>query len=95
MKIELEVSTKNEFTSSPWWVIVNPRQQMATKTQQALHEIAGMITGPFFSREEATERLNTARHHYGPNAHVYCMSGCFARQYDRAYREAAGTEAEG
>lgn len=86
MKIELDVSIENEGTASPWWVIIDPRQSLETKSEDALHRIAGMVDGPFFSRQAAQNRLIAARHNYGENAQVFCMSGCYARQYDQAYR---------
>ena len=83
MKIELEVSGKNEATSYPWWMIVDPRQNFTTD-ERGLHNIAGMITGPFFSRAEADEMLSTRRHHYGPNAKVYCASAYATKVYRNA-----------
>lgn len=81
MKIEIEISELNEATRSPWWMIVDPRQLLKTSDEQAVHNVASMITGPFFSREEAESVLKARRHNYGPNAHVYCASGCYTRQY--------------
>ena len=74
MKISLEISERNEATAYPWWMIVDPRQNFKTN-DEGLHNIAGMITGPFFSRAEAETILKQMRHHYGPNAKVFCASG--------------------
>ena len=71
MKIELEVSEANEHTSNPWWVIIDPRQNFSTKDDYAIHNIASMITGPYFSREEAQNHLDRRRYNYGDNAKVY------------------------
>jgi hypothetical protein len=87
MKILIDVSTDTEATSSPWWLIIDPRQNFETSNQGA-HNISAMITGPFFSREEAEKVLKHRRHHYSKNAVVYCASGCYTEQYDKAYREA-------
>jgi len=91
MKIELEVSSNNEGTAEPWWVIVDPKQMMKPNCH---HVMIGMITGPFFSREEAKEVLENNPHHYSKKAVVYCASGCYTNQYKKAYREAEKREAD-
>ena len=85
MKIEIEVSEKNESTRSPWWVIVDPKQMMKPDCHAVM---IGMITGPFFSRESAQNHLNNRRHAFSKRAVVYCASGCDSYEYDRAYSEA-------
>jgi hypothetical protein len=85
MKIEIEVSDKNEGTAEPWWVIVDPKQMMSPDPYTVM---IGMVTGPFFSREEATQALENHRYNYSSRAVVYCASGCYTNQYKRAYREA-------
>lgn len=85
MKIELDVSMENEGTAEPWWVIVDPKQMMKPCH---FHVMIGMITGPFFSREEAQWVLTNRPHHFSPRAVVYCASGCDTIQYRKAYREA-------
>ena len=87
MKIELEVSEDNEGTDSPWWAIVDPRQIMKVDNQSVYH-VAGMITGPFFSRESAQRHLDAARHHFGKNPHVFCFSGYNSSEYKTAYKAA-------
>lgn len=90
MKIELDVSTKNECTASPYWLIIDPRQMMSPDC----HIVAGMITGPFFSREEADLHLKVKRHRFSKRAVVYCHSGCDAYQYDSAYRNSERKQQE-
>lgn len=85
MKVTVEVSEKNEGTAEPWWMIIDPMQSMRTD-REACYKIAGMITGPFFSREEAQEHLENRRHAFGKNAVVYCHSGCWTREYKAAHR---------
>ena len=85
MKIELDVSELNEGTSAPWWVIIDPKQMMKPDPYAVM---IGMITGPFFSRMEATNFLKAKRHHYTSKAVVYCASGCDSYQYAKAYKEA-------
>ena len=91
LTIMIEVSEDNESTASPWWMIIDPRQQFKTNTENntdPLHSIANMITGPFFSRKEAEDFLNATRYNFTKNAMVYCHSGCYTRQYDNAWNKA-------
>jgi hypothetical protein len=85
MKIEIDVSDKNEGTAEPWWVIVDPKQMMKP---DPYYVMIGMITGPFFSREEADQVFKSRRHHYSDRAVVYCSSGCDTIQYRKVYRDA-------
>ena len=87
MKIELEISEKNEGTSDPWWIIIDPKQNFNTD-DNGLYAIAGMITGPFFSRESAQEFLDRTRYNFSKNAHVYCHSGYYSDEYKEAIRKA-------
>lgn len=89
MKVELEVSEDNEGTSAPWWVIINPKQNLS-KSKEATHNIASMITGPFFSRQEAEDHLTARSHAFGRNAVVYCMSGYWSWEYSEAIKKAEG-----
>lgn len=75
--IMIDVSEKNEGTRAPWWAIVDPRQNMRC----SVHEAAGQITGPFFSREEAQGFLTATRYNFSDRAQVYCLSGTYSRQY--------------
>lgn len=85
MTITIEVSDKNEGTAEPWWVIVDPKQMMKPDCYSVM---MGMVTGPYFSREEATQYLESHRYNFSPRAVVYCASGCYTNQYRKAYREA-------
>ena len=85
MKITLEVSENNECTAEPWWVIVDPHQNMECNVDMA----AGDITGPFFSREEAESTLRATHYNYSKRACVYCKSGYYTRQYKAACRKAS------
>jgi hypothetical protein len=87
MKITIEVSEENEGTDSPWWAIIDPKQNFKID-DQSIYDIAGMITGPFFSRESAQRHLDSARHHFGKNPHVFCFSGYRSPEYKTAYKEA-------
>jgi len=84
VRIEIDVSTKCEFTAIPWWFIVDPRQNMSCD----LYTAARQITGPFFSREEGEAFLQRAKHHFSPRAAVWCHTGSDARQYAQAFQAA-------
>jgi hypothetical protein len=74
----------NEGTRLPWWCIIDPQQNLSTKPE-ASHNIAGMVTGPFFSRERAERFLKATRYNFGKGAVVYCMSGHNSHDYERLY----------
>ena len=84
--ITLDVSEKVESTSAPWWTIIDPRQNFRVDNQ-SIHDIASMVTGPFFSREEATDHLNSRRYAFSKNAQVFCHSGYYSQQYRNAYEK--------
>lgn len=86
-RITLDVSNDNEITSEPWWLIIDPRQMMSPD----VHTVASMITGPFFSREEANTNLNARRYAFSDKARVYCHSGCWSSKYKQAMLAAAPT----
>jgi hypothetical protein len=66
-----------ESTSAPYWLILDPKQNMSAD----IHLLASQITGPFFSRESAESFLKNTRYNFGKRAKVYCMSGCYSHQY--------------
>jgi len=85
MKIELEISEQNEGTDAPYWLILDPVQNMRAD----YHALAGQITGPFFSREEAQRHLDVRRYAFGKKAVVYCFSGYHSHQYKSAFKKAS------
>lgn len=88
MKITVDVTGDNEATESPWWAIVDPKQNMAKDLNMA----ASQITGPFFSRAEAEDFLKATHYNFSKRAAVWCFSGYYSRQYKEACRTAAKTE---
>jgi hypothetical protein len=76
----MKISEKNEGTSHPFWIIIDPRQNFKTNNQ-GLHNVAGMITGVWFSRESAQEFLDRTRYNFSDNARVYCHSGCYSQDW--------------
>lgn len=76
----MKISDKNEGTSYPFLIIIDPHQNFS-KGSQGLHNIAGMITGVWFSREAAEEHLKARRYNFGEGARVYCHSGCYSEDW--------------
>ena len=88
MKLTINnVSTENEGTAAPWWLIIDPKQNFRTNID-GCHAIAHMISGPFFSREAAQRYLDNKRYNFGSNAIVYCHSGHYSHEYTEAYKKA-------
>lgn len=83
MKITLEVSQDNEGTESPYWLILDPQQNMRCD----IHWLASQITGPFFSRESAENHLKRRRYAFRAGARVYCHSGYWSDDYKAAIRQ--------
>jgi hypothetical protein len=82
VKIQIEVSEKNEGTESPWWMIVEPLRGSSRKAESVAH----CITGPFFSREAAERELQSRSYDYHKDAIVWCASGYHSGQYKLALR---------
>lgn len=80
MKIELEISEDNEITRSPFWLIIDPKQNFKTN-DDGVTNIAFMITGLFFSRKEAETYLNAKHYNFGKGAKVWCHSAVDNCQY--------------
>ena len=88
MKITIDVDIENnEGTESPWWIILDPKQNFNTN-ERGVHAIASMITGPFFSRAKAQLFLERTRYNFSQHAKVYCHSGYYSRDYKEAIRNA-------
>lgn len=71
----------NEYTSSPYWLILDPKQNMACD----VHMLAAQITGPFFCREDAESFLSATRYNFSSKAVVYGLSGCHSAKYTRLW----------
>jgi hypothetical protein len=91
MKITIELSERNEGTSAPWWSIIDPRQNLRLGVD-GIYNVASMITGPFFSRQEAENFLQATHYNFSKHAKVFCHSGCYSRQYSEAVRNAERTK---
>jgi hypothetical protein len=70
-------SADNEATESPYWLILDPKQNMGCD----FHYLASQITGPFFCREDAEAHLSSRRYAFSKRAVVYCMSGYWSSKY--------------
>ena len=75
--ISTPLNANNKGTRSPYWLILDPRQNMRCD----IHELGGMITGPFFCRKDASDFLERTRYNFSDRAEVYCMSGCYSFKY--------------
>lgn len=82
--IETLKHADNEGTRSPYWLILDPVQNMTCD----VHRMAGGITGPFFCREDAENFLSMTRYNFSNRAKVYCLSGHHSYLYDSLCREA-------
>ena len=71
-----------ECTESPYWLILDPRQNMCC----GVYELASQITGPFFSRQDAQQHLDNRRHAFSNRAKVYCHSGYWSNKYKNLCR---------
>jgi rhodanese-related sulfurtransferase len=71
-----------ESTSYPYWMILDPRQTLRIDP----HYLASMITGPFFSREDAESYLKQTSYNFSKNAVVYCASGYYSKKYKKFYQ---------
>lgn len=83
-RVEIEVSEENEGTESPWWMIIDPSQNMRLDVSAVAHQ----ITGPFFSRETAQAHLTNRIYAFSDRARVYCHSGYWSEEYKNACRSA-------
>jgi len=91
VKIEIEVSEKNESTASPYWMIIDPRLTESSifaelAPDEKVNYISNMIDGPFFSREQAESVLNAERYNYGEHAVVWCCCAKRGSQYRQQVR---------
>ena len=80
--IETLKNADNEATRCPYWLILDPQQNMSC----SIHMMAGGIAGPFFCREDAEEYLNATRYNFSRRAKVYCLSGHHSRKYENLFK---------
>jgi len=76
----IKISENHESTRAPFWIIIDPKQNFKTDEDGA-YNVAGMITGVFFSRESATYFLKATRYNFSRNAVVYCASGVYSQEW--------------
>lgn len=74
-------SAENEATAEPYWLILDPIQNMSCD----IYQLASQITGPFFCRDDAQEYLDAKKHRYSSKAKVFCHSGYASRKYCSFY----------
>ncbi len=83
-RLVVDVSTANEATAYPYWMVIDPVQMMKPEH----HSVASMFSGPFFSRDAAECHLTAKRHRYGKHAVVYCCSGHMSMAWRHAHQAA-------
>lgn len=79
-----------ESTSFPYWLILDPGQNMDCDS----HRLANQITGPFFCRKDAEEFLQRTRYNFSKRAVVYCNSGCYSEKWVKLYKDIIDTKKE-
>jgi hypothetical protein len=67
----------NEATAAPYWLIIDPAQNMRCD----IHAAALQITGPFFCRQDAANHLEARNYAFSSRARVYCASGYWSQKY--------------
>ena len=70
-------AANNEDTEAPYWLILDPSQNMRCD----IYNLSSQITGPFFSREDAEEHLSIRRYAFSDRAKVFCFSGHASEKY--------------
>ena len=83
---ETIIKSDNEGTAAPYWLIIDPELIDHEFSGDAIHQIANAITGPFFSREDATAYLAACSYRFSTEAGVYCHSGHASRKYVSLYK---------
>lgn len=79
--IETLKNAPNEATRAPYWMILDPVQNMGCD----IHLLACQITGPFFSRDDAESFLQRTRYNFSERARVYCLSGHNSAKYAQLF----------
>jgi len=74
----------NEATAFPFWIIIDPRQNMSC----SVDEVASQITGVWFSRKSAKEYLGSHSYNFSKRARVYCHTGNKSCDYREAIENA-------
>lgn len=75
-------TAKVECTRAPYWLILDPVQNMSCDC----HALANQITGPFFCRDDAENHLKTRRYAFSKRAVVYCLSGYESEKWDNLWK---------
>jgi len=81
--LETLKNADNEATRAPYWLILDPDQNMSCD----VYNLSSQITGLFFSREDAQEYLETKSYHFTKRAVVFCLSGHHSYKYEKLCKE--------
>lgn len=77
----------NKLTNCPVWFVIAPCADWISGETISVQDVGLMFDGPFFSREEATEYLESNSYKYSGAAIVYCKSGNVSPRYCAAFQE--------
>ncbi len=89
----IKISDDHEGTRTPFWIIIEPRQNLYTDRDGVIN-IKSMITGLWFSREAAENHLKTNRYNYNKHAMVYCHAGCYSQDWEDAVKNGENDDCE-
>lgn len=85
-QIILSHNGDTDYTSYPFWAIVRDTEKG--------HRI--FLDGIWFNRPDAEQELERKRsERYGPEAYVYCFSGCCSEHLKEMYRNAKSDVKDG
>ena len=76
--IETLKNADNEATKAPYWLILDPKQNMDCD----VYGLASQISGIFFCREDAQNYLDAHRYNFSKRAVVFCHSGHYSKKYE-------------
>ena len=72
----------NEGTAAPFWVIIDPAQNLSRDAYNTM----GQITGLWFSRADAQAYLEGHKYNYSNRVAVACLSGHQSTKYNNLWK---------
>lgn len=95
VRVEFPMPENRDFCKAPYWMIIDPGHRCGcaedyegyTIDDLTDREVAYMVTGPFFSREEADKYLAAHKKYFTPKAVVWSLFGK-SMIYVNAWRKA-------
>ena len=84
-KIQIELNSKKEAPSFPYWLVPEPRQY----PNQASHDdVSGHISGPFWTRKAAAQYEFDYGSSFTGRSIVFCISGYYRIDYKESAKKA-------